>query len=485
MSKKIGWMLLMLLVLLVAIVLTNTMRFTSRQVTPPPVERIELDETQLAQRLSSAIRIQTISQTDGTVNGEALLELHNYLAQSYPQLHARLRKETVSDYSLLYTWTGRDPTRKPILLMAHMDVVPADDEAEWTHPPFAGTIADGYIWGRGTMDDKGSVFGILEAVERLLAEGFEPERTIYLAFGHDEEIGGKNGATQIAALLQERQVELETILDEGFFITEDLVPGVTQPVALIGVAEKGMFNLTLTVEGTGGHAAIPPAQTAIGVLSAAIRQLEAHPLPGSMGGGLAQMFDAIGPEMPFSQRLIFANLWLFQPLVERRLAAAPSTNALLRTTTAVTLIEGGIKENILPSSANAIVNVRLLPGDSIEEVRAHFEQTIADPRVQFGSYGDSNSEPSTISPTDAVGFQTLQRTIRQVFPDVLVAPGQLVGGTDARHYAALSPNIYRFVPLRMTATDVARLHGTNERIGVTDYANGVRFYVQLIKNANQ
>lgn len=473
------------LILLVAILLVNTLRFTSRQVTPSPIDRIELDEAQLAQRLAGAIRIPTISQADGTVDGAALLALHDYLAQSFPLVHARLGKETISDYSLLYTWPGRDPTAKPILLLAHLDVVPVEDEAAWTHPPFAGTIADGFIWGRGAMDDKASVLGILEAVERLLAEGFQPERTLYLAFGHDEEIGGKNGATKIAARLQERQVALETILDEGFFITEGILPGVTQPVALIGIAEKGILNLALTVAGTGGHAATPPPQTTIGVLSAAIRQLETHPLPGGLHGAVAQMFDAIGPELPFGQRLIFANLWLFRPLVERRLAAAPSTNALLRTTTAVTRIDGGVKENVLPSQANALVNLRLLPGDSIEEVTAHVQQTIADPRVQIGPHGNSNSEPSAISPTDGVGFQTLQRTIRQVFPDVLVAPGQVLGGTDARHYAALSPNIYRFLPQRLGAADVARLHGTNERLAVADYADGVRFYVQLIKNSSQ
>ena len=456
-------MFLLAVLLLVAVMLINTVRFTSQQVQVTPSEPIELDETALAQRLAGAIRLQTISQATGQVNREVLLGLHAYLAQMFHNVHASLTKEIISDYSLLYTWPGQDATLKPLLLSAHLDVVPAEDEASWTHPPFAGAIAYGYIWGRGAMGDKAGVLGILEA----------------------EETGGADGATQMAALLQTRKVAFEYALDEGFFITDGILPGISRPVALIGIAEKGILNLELSVTGQSGHSSTPPAQTAISILSTAIRQLESHPMPGGMGGALGQMFAAVGPEMPFLQRLIFANRWLFQPLIERQLAASPGTNALMRTTNAVTLISGGVKENVLPGGASAVVNLRIVPGDSIAGVTAYVQATIADAPVSVVRYGSSASEPSVLSSTDAFGYQTLQQTIRQVFLDVLVAPGQVVGGTDARHYAALTENIYRFLPQHLRTEDVARIHGRDERLAVADYADSVRFYGQLLRKSTQ
>ena len=380
---------------------------------------------------------------------------------------------------------GRDEKLRPILLMAHQDVVPVDPEtlSGWQQPPFEGRIADGFVWGRGSLDDKFSLLGIMEAVEMHLARGLRPRRTIYLAFGHDEEIGGHRGAARIAELLAGRSGELEYVLDEGLAINEDLIPGLAKPVALVGVADKGYVSVALSVDVESGHSSMPPPQTAIGILSAAVSRLEAHPMPASVEGVQRQVLEHLGPEMPFGSRLLMANLWLFAPLVERKLSERPNTNAGIRTTTAATMFSAGIKENILPSQARAIVNFRILPGDSIEGVLGHVGRVIDDPRVRVEKLEASAGEPSAVSDVDTAGFRTIQRTLREVFPEVVVAPALCVGGTDSEHFAKLSNAVYRFSPLRLGPEDMNRLHGINERTSVKDYAGSVRFYHRLIANS--
>jgi len=334
------------------------------------------------------------------------------------------------------------------------------------------------------MDDKVSVLGILETVEMLLAEGFQPRRTIYLAFGHDEEVGGLNGAAKIVALLHSRGVQLEYVLEEGSAIAEGVMPGVSAPVALAGIAEKGYVSLELTVEGQGGHSSMPPTHTAVGILSTAIHNLEKNQFPTGIEGVTRKMFEYVGPEMSFGKKMVFANLWLFGPLVGRLLAASPMTNALTRTTTAATVFEGGVKENVVPTKARAIVNFRILPGDSINSVIDHVRKAADDPRIKITPLSTLLSEPSSVSDTESAAFQLLQRTIRQVYPDVVVAPWLVVGGTDSRHYAKLSANIFRFIPMRIGPGDTQRFHGTDERISVEDYEQYVRFLIQLIRNSH-
>ena len=483
---KIFFVLTFGVVLLASVLLINTLRFTSKQIQVAPVPPVSVDEGSVASRLAQALRFQTVSYEDaGQIKGEEFRALHKYLEQTFPKVHSTLTKELVGDYSLLYTWKGRDETLRPILLMAHQDVVPVEPEtlANWEQPPFEGRITDGHVWGRGAMDDKFALLSIMEAVEMQLVQGLQPRRTIYLAFGHDEEIGGYGGAAKIAELLRERNVELEYILDEGLAITEGVLPDVNKAVALIGIADKGYLSLELSVELESGHSSMPPPQTAIGVLSAAVTRLEERQMPASIEGVPRQTLEHIGPEMPFGKRLVMANLWLFKPLVERKLSASPSTNAGIRTTTAATIIDGGLKENVLPSRARAVVNFRPLPGDSSERIVAHVKEVINDPRVRVNKFGTSNGEPSAVSNINSEGFQIIQRTVRQVFPGVVVAPALCVGGTDSEHYAKLTNNIYRFSPLRLRPEDMKRLHGINERTSVKDYAGSVKFYYQLISNS--
>jgi carboxypeptidase PM20D1 len=486
MKKRLLLLLALCLALLVSALLVNTLRFTSKQIHVEPAQPPGVDEGGAALHLSQALRFQTISyQESGQTKGEDFLAFHEYLEQTFPKIRAALSKERVGNYSLLYSWKGLDEKLKPVLLMAHQDVVPVQQETlkNWEQPPFEGRISGDYIWGRGAMDDKANLIAIMEAIEMLLGEGFRPQRTIYLAFGDDEEVGGNAGAAKIADLLRERNVELEYVLDEGLAITEGILPGISKPVALIGVAEKGFVSLELSVEVEGGHSSMPPPQTAIGILSAAVNRLEERPMQASMEGPTRQMLETIGPEMPFGKRLVMANLWLFKPLVERKLSESPSTNAGIRTTTAATIIEGGVKENVLPGSARAVVNFRIAPGDSIERVVSHAREVVADPRVKINRFAGFASEPSPISNTDATGFQVVQRTIRQLFPETLVAPALVLGGTDSRHFVKLTNNIYRFSAMRVRPEDLERVHGINERIGIKDFAGCVRFYYQLIRNS--
>jgi carboxypeptidase PM20D1 len=298
--KKETWRILLLitglgLALLVTTLLTRTILLTSKQVqVEGRPSNVSIDRNEAAERLSHAIQFKTISHSDETqFDKAAFIDFQNYIEQAFPLVHAQLTKEIINQYSLLYTWKGQDENLKPMLLMGHLDVVPveAGTDKEWQYPPFEGRIADGYIWGRGAMDDKSSMLGILEAVEILLEEEFKPQRTIYLAFGHDEEIGGHTGAAEIAALLQSRGIELEYVLDEGLAIGEDFVPFLSRPVALVGIAEKGYVHVELSVESKGGHSSVPPSHTTIGILSAAIYKLERNPFPLELTEPIAQMLE--------------------------------------------------------------------------------------------------------------------------------------------------------------------------------------------------
>ncbi len=482
--KRILAILGLVLAVLVVVLVLRTATVKSRQIRAEPVNDLAIDSRAAAERLAGAIRFPTVSHEDGkSVETAAFRSLHEHLRRSFPRVHAALTRESVADYSLLYTWKGRNPGLAPILLMSHQDVVPVEPgtEQSWTHPAFSGLIDGGFIWGRGTLDDKVGVLAILEAAETLLARGFQPRRTVYFAFGHDEEVGGVRGAAAIASLLERRGVRPELILDEGGIIAEGMVPGVTRPVALISTAEKGYVSVELIAESAGGHSSMPPRHGAIGKLAAAIESLEDHPMPARIDGATQRSFEYLAPEMPFVPRLVLANLWLFDPLAKRQFASDPPGNARIRTTTAATIFTAGVKENVLPHRARAVVNFRILPGDTVADVLRHVRETVG-PGIRVSPTGVARGEPSPESDTGAPGFALLQRTLAQTFPGAVVSPNLLSGGTDTKHYVRLSRNIYRFLPIRMQEEDLGRLHGTNERVGVENYGEAVRFYAQLLRN---
>jgi carboxypeptidase PM20D1 len=435
-----------------------------------------------AERLAEAIRFRTITYQDpADLDAEAFLGFHRFLERRFPRVHAALRRNVVGEYSLLYEWTGAEPDLLPVLLTAHFDVVPvpAGQLDAWEQPPFEGVIADGAVWGRGALDDKIGVMAMLEAVDGLVAAGFTPRRTVYLAFGHDEERGGEAGAGATAAWLEERGVRLRFTLDEGMAITVDAVPGVEEPVALIGVAEKGYLTVRLRAEAPGGHSSTPPPESAIGRLSRAVLRLEESPMPARMDGVVGSLLDATAPHMPWLSRLALQNRWLTSSLVESRLATHPATDAMIRTTTAVTMIEAGVKENVLPPVATATVNFRIAPHDTADAVVAHVGRVVDDPEI--GIEITRATPPSPVADVDSPDYALLVEALHELDPGLVVAPGLVLGGTDTKHYVRLAEQSFRFTPMRLGPGDLPRIHGTNERISVANLEEAIRFYGLLLR----
>jgi carboxypeptidase PM20D1 len=462
---------------------------TSRQVAAAPVRPVAVDVAAASARLAAAVRFKTIASADDVdANAGEFLGLQSHLQASFPKLHAALKREVIGKYGLLYTWPGSDPAAGAVAFLAHQDVVPIapGTEGDWQVPPFEGVEKDGFVWGRGAWDDKGNLMAILEAVELRVAAGFRPRQTIYLAFGQDEELGGERGALRIAQLLKQRGVRLQWALDEGMLITEGAIPGLAKPAALVGVAEKGFLTVQLTANATPGHASMPPVQpgsTAIGMLSEALVRLEAHQMPFALAGIGRSTFDALAPEMTGVGRVVLSNLWLFGPLVERQLASIPSANASFRTTTALTVVDAGLADNVLPGRATALVQFRLLPGDTGDAVLDHVVRTVANPAIRVERTAVA-AEASRVATTESTGYRAIARTLAELHPDVAVAPGLMVGATDSRHFDLVADNVYKFSPMRARLEDLKRFHGTNERISTANYVELIQFYHQLLGNAS-
>lgn len=466
----------MLLIALVAVLTFNVLGLERQRLadSPPPAPPTD---TAAIERLSAAIRIPTISTDDADPSPQSLADFHAFLERSFPRVHAELSREPIAGGSLLYTWRGSDPSRPALLLAAHQDVVPAE-QSGWAHAPFSGAVADGFLWGRGAIDDKGSLVAILEAVERQLARGLRPKHTVYLAFGHDEERGGA-GAAAIAAVLRERGADIGLALDEGFAVLDGVIGGVNKPIAMIGVAEKGYVSVELSATGSGGHSSMPSDDNAaLRVARAAARIAEA-PMPARIDGITGAMLDGIAPYSNTKLKIALANRWLTGPLVERQFLSSPQTAAAIRTTTAVTILEAGTKENVLPQQARAVVNHRILPGDTIDGVLAHDRAAVDDPRVTVRAL-PGGSNPSRPASTDSAGYRRLAATVRSTFPHAAVAPGLVIGATDGRHYEGIAQVVLRFSPITMRSEDVKSFHGKNERIAIADYMRAIAFYERLI-----
>ncbi len=477
--------LLLMVITLVAIMGWHTWRLASLQQAVKARPGVNVDAMAAAGRLSQAVQLPTWWSAQDA-HDQAFDGLHRLLVNSFPAAHAVMQRQRIGQHALLYVWPGTDDKALPMALLAHQDVVPVapGTQADWTHPPFSGAIQDGFVWGRGAWDDKGNLMAIMEAVELLARAGFKPRQTIYLAFGADEELGGDDGAVRIAAQFKQQGIKLGLVLDEGLLITHGMVPGVAKPVALLGVAEKGYTTIQLTAKGQPGHTSMPPRHSAIGILSEAITRLEAQQMPAHLEGVPQAMFEAVAPEVSGVQRWILSNLWLTGPLVTSQLEKTPSANAMLRTTGVATVIQAGDRENVLPGVATASVNYRLLPGDTSDMVLAHAKQTLAGLDVQLERLPQV-SEASPVSPTHTGAYELVARSLRELQPEVVVAPGLLMGGTDARHYAAVSEVTLRFSPVHAAAGDLGRFHGSNERISVANYAQMIQFYERLLRNASE
>ncbi len=467
-----------LLLILIGIVLYNTFTFTSNQQKTEVIPAPALSD-QALKNFQQALFYKTISYGDPALfDSTQFLSFRKFLDSTYTETHKALSREIVAGYSLLYQWEGRNPNLKPVVLMAHQDVVPIEEatKAMWTVDPFGGIVKENFIWGRGTTDDKINLIAIMETVEKLVKENFQPERTVYLAFGHDEEIGGQ-GAIAIAKLLKERNIAAEFVLDEGGIITEDKVPGVTKPVALLGTAEKGYMSLKLTVTAQGGHSSMPVKETSIDILSKALYKLRSNPFAADFTEPMYGLMESLGPEMPFMQRMAFANPWLFKRVVLNTYAQSNTGDAMIRTTIVPTIIEAGIKDNVVPTVATAVVNFRLLPGHTSTQAIADVRQKINDDRVVIEPL-NTLSEASAVTPIKSFGYQKIAATIQKSYPQVITSPFLVIGATDSRHFGEVSSNIIKFSPM----VDPIGFHGIDERVSLESYKTALWFYEQLLRD---
>ena len=472
--------LLGLLVVLAAIVLVNTLRYAPTPVVAGPTESRDVDIKRAAANLSRAIQFKTVSARPVA---RAFNGFRAWLSEAYPRVHSTMALSVIGGGTLLYKWTGKDVSAKPILLTGHYDVVPVQPSAHrpWAHKPYAGVIDKKFVWGRGALDDKGAVIAMLEAAEALIAKGFQPKQTIYFSFGHDEEVGGK-GAKAVVEHLKRQNVRFAWSLDEGSFVLDGIVPGLLHPVASINVAEKGYVTLVVVAKGEGGHSSLPPRNTAVGRLAKAIDKLQTNPVPGGLTGLSAEFFDNVGRNFSFERRLLFANRWLFGPLIENILSQSGTTNAMLRTTTAPTMLSGSIKENVLPTEARAVVNFRLHPRDTIESVLAHVRRVIDDDQVTVRvSKRSGIGEATPVSSHTSEGYKLIAESFRDVFSPVIVIPGLTIAATDSRHYGEISDDSYRIIPFTIGKRDIPRIHGTNERLSLDNLKRGIVLFKVLIE----
>ncbi len=477
------------LLVIAGIAIIRAQQFTINLGETEAIDLPRIDGEQVAKHIGLALELRTISHNDySKTDQQAFIGLRHLLKTLYPMVFERLTLELINDHAMLFTWQGSDPSLDAIAFASHQDVVPADEgpDSPWTYPPFSGTLADGYVWGRGALDTKGSLIGTLEAVNNLLREGFEPLRTIYLVFGHDEEVSGTYGAKVIAETLESRGVRLAFLIDEGGAISRDTIPGVKSPVGLIGVAEKGHVSLKIRAEVAPGHAAYPSKDTAIGALSLAIATLEANPFPQTLDM-LEFMMSFVGEELPFTRRLVLANPWLFGNAVKRACSADRNINSITRTTLSPTIIRAGNAENVLPGVAEAIVNIRIMPGETLSSVYEYVRDLVSDDIISvLPAHGDQlignhSWDPVDISDIDSPHFQVLYHLIRSTFPGALATPILMPGATDARHYRNICKRIFRFTPIMIDPEETNRIHGIDERLSFENAARMVGFYQILMQ----
>jgi carboxypeptidase PM20D1 len=459
------------------------------QAGPEPLEPAgsPYDDQALASLLSEAIRFQTISEAgDPRASWGAFEGFRVMLAERFPLAHARLNPRDLGDGALLFTWQGSRPDLDPIVFIAHQDVVPVEPgtEGDWTHPPFDGVIADGFVWGRGAIDMKGHLVTLMAALESLIAEGFEPERTIHVALGPDEEVGGL-GAQRAAAAIAARGETAWFVLDEGGAIVTDF-PLTGAPVAMIAVAEKGYLTVELTARARGGHSSVPPERTAVGLLAEAIRAIETDPFERSLEGGPTKaMLRALAPELDGVAAMAAARPGLFGPVLLGEVASSDAGRALLGTTIAPTIVSGGVKDNVLPQEARAVINLRLHPRDTVESALAHLRASVAHlDGVTIEADPQGANDPPAMAQTEGRAWDIIAGAAVGHAPEgTPAAPVMVPGATDIRHFDAVAENLYRFAAVRTSLEDFQRAHGTDERIPVDSLDEMTSYFRTLMRAA--
>lgn len=467
-----------LLIVFVAVLLVRTVRFTPRPL-PQELENEELfDKDRATEALRALVRCKTVSYPDASLEDDAEFEkLVGLLVTLYPRVWETCELKRFDGRGLLFRWKGAS-SNTPTVLMAHYDVVPVSEEA-WDKPPFSAALEDGVVWGRGTLDTKVTMNGILSAAEHLLAEGFVPAEDVYLAFSGSEEIYG-TGASNMVSYFEEQGIEPAMVLDEGGAVVENVFPGVKMPCAMVGIAEKGFMNVRYSTKSAGGHASSPKPHTPVGVLSKACCAVEDHPFPAHITTPAAAMFDTLGRHSSFVYRLIFANLWCFKPVLNAICkASGGELNALLRTTVAFTQMSGSSAANVIPPDASMVSNIRLNPADTTESALAYLKKTIGDDAVEVEMLDGMN--PSRISRTDTPAWDKIGRAIVATWKGSIVSPYLMMQCSDCRHYGRISDKVYRFSAMDLTSAERATIHGHNERIRVECLHRAVEFFIRILR----
>ena len=506
--KKIILGIVILVILLIAVLVIKTFTFPfspTKDLAKSPAE-LPINE-KAVKRLSEAIQIPTVSTVEyDETNFEPFEQFHTFLKNSYPLIFEKLETTTVNKYGLVFHWKGKDSSKKPLLFLSHYDVVPVNNydfnnppaytpvfnlsgkatpltsyQDSWTYPPFSGAVDHGRIYGRGTLDMKGMLISILEAADQLLEKGYQPEQDIYFAFGHDEEVSGRQGALKIADYFKQKNIEFDAVYDEGGYVVSagSVIKSIDKAIALVGVAEKGFLTLEITVKGTGGHSSMPPKKGSLVLASEIVDKLNTQQMPAMLTQPIEYFLQSVGGAMDFKSRLAISNQWLLKNTLIKSLEKEPASNALVRTTTALTMAHSSDAPNVLSATTELTVNFRILQGNSVQDVLDHVKNVCEGYDVEYKVI--SSREPSKISSVDNPQFKKLETVIQKNYPNALISSYLTIGGTDAYKYEIVSDNVYRFMPVEINQYDQRLIHNDNESITIENYMRMINHFKLLME----
>ena len=508
--KKIIISLFALLVILILVLVVRTVTYKFGKVESSTSQEVvnTLPSEKAIRRFAGGIRIPTVStEVYEETNFKPFDDFMAYLPAAYPEVYKVMETDTINQYGLIFRWKGKNSALKPILFLSHYDVVPVigydpvtmvatdtifqlNDKAlpsiteiseKWDYSPFSGAVVDGRIYGRGTLDMKCMLFSLMESADALIAEGFQPERDIWFSFGHDEEVSGRQGAVKIADYFKQKGLEFDAVYDEGGIIAApgSVMESISSPMALVGVGEKGFLTLRIKVKGVGGHSSMPPLKGSLVYAAELIEKFNSNQMPARIISPIASFLDNIGGEMSFVSKMAIANQWLLQPMLLSTFEKSSTPNALVRTTTALTMAKGSDAPNVLASVAEITVNFRILPGESVADVINHAKKLCEGYEVEFEI--ESQREPSSISPENARGFELIKEKVAQLYPEAIVSSYITIGGTDAYKYQIVSDNIYRFLPIELNLAEQRSIHNENEHISLENYGKMLWYFKELMK----